>query len=250
MCIRDRYQRRVRGSTNGLGMGNLVCYDDNNACTTARDVAKTVYTTETDEHGVTTTTISTYDKHGKLIERARSEGGQDSETFASLRESMGLEETEDSYRMSSTSLPACNESLEEFKAAMLEGHNKYRAKHSAPEVKWSDSCARNAQLCVDHCQATGSLSHSHYAGQGQNVYFGHPGRSAEHALDSWYSEIKDYDFEQHQGHHTGHFTQIVWKQTVKIGAARSSDGEYIACNYDPPGNWRNGDEFKRNVTRG
>eukprot|EP00658_Telonema_sp_P-2_P060246 TRINITY_DN49203_c0_g1_i1.p1 TRINITY_DN49203_c0_g1~~TRINITY_DN49203_c0_g1_i1.p1 ORF type:complete len:201 (+),score=61.65 TRINITY_DN49203_c0_g1_i1:134-736(+) len=159
MCIRDRYQRRVRGSTNGLGMGNLVCYDDNNACTTARDVAKTVYTTETDEHGVTTTTISTYDKHGKLIERARSEGGQDSETFASLRESMGLEETEDSYRMSSTSLPACNESLEEFKAAMLEGHNKYRAKHSAPEVKWSDSCARNAQLCVDHCQATGSLSH-------------------------------------------------------------------------------------------
>nr|CAD1834629.1 unnamed protein product [Ananas comosus var. bracteatus] len=38
----------------------------------------------------------------------------------------------------------------------------------------------------------------------------------------------------------GHFTQIVWNNTERVGCARvecAGGGVIITCNYDPPGNW-------------
>ena len=42
------------------------------------------------------------------------------------------------------------------------------------------------------------------------------------ATDMWYDEIKDFDFSNKVfGAKTGHFTQLVWKDCSKIGAAIS-----------------------------
>ena len=50
-----------------------------------------------------------------------------------------------------------------------------------------------------------------------------------------------YDFNnQGFGMDTGHFTQLVWKGTKKLGCASSQASEtsnrYVVCNFDPPGN--------------
>ena len=54
-------------------------------------------------------------------------------------------------------------------------------------------------------------------------------------MDDLMDEIKDYDFEN-PGFNgaTGHFTQVVWKESVKLGCGYS--GSYITCRYCPAGN--------------
>jgi hypothetical protein len=40
----------------------------------------------------------------------------------------------------------------------------------------------------------------------------------EAATQAWYDEIKDYDWENPGfSMETGHFTQVVWKGTTKVG---------------------------------
>lgn len=56
---------------------------------------------------------------------------------------------------------------------------------------------------------------------------------------------------------TGHFTQLVWKSTKKIGCAWNTVGcksngmnfYKLVCEYDPPGNMVGGTHFKDNVPR-
>ena len=52
------------------------------------------------------------------------------------------------------------------------------------------------------------------------------------------------------GYGTGHFTQIVWKQSVElgIGKATSNGCTYVVGRYRPAGNMMN--NFRRNVARG
>ena len=59
------------------------------------------------------------------------------------------------------------------------------------------------------------------------------------ATARWYSEIKDYDFSKPGfGYNTGHFTQVVWKSSTKLGCGTASDGPtvYVTCRYKGAGN--------------
>ena len=71
------------------------------------------------------------------------------------------------------------------------------------------------------------------------------------AVDAWYNEINDpgYDFET-GGYQsgTGHFTQVVWKKSTKLGMAHAiaSDGWiYVVARYTAPGNYLS--QFAENV---
>lgn len=66
-----------------------------------------------------------------------------------------------------------------------------------------------------------------------------------------YSEIKYYQF-GYGGFsmQTGHFTQVVWKDTKELGVAigRARNNKlYIVANYYPPGNYQG--RFQQNVPR-
>ncbi|PKI53176.1 hypothetical protein CRG98_026437 [Punica granatum] len=44
----------------------------------------------------------------------------------------------------------------------------------------------------------------------------------------------------HSGKVCGHYTQVVWRNSVRLGCAKIrciTGGTFIGCNYDPPGNF-------------
>jgi len=70
-------------------------------------------------------------------------------------------------------------------------------------------------------------------------------------VDKWYSEIGKFDWKMADSDcqpGTGHFTQVVWKESTELGVAKAYDaknGWYTACVYLPAGNVP--EEFGANV---
>ena len=64
--------------------------------------------------------------------------------------------------------------------------------------------------------------------------------TGEAATRQWYSEIKDFDFGNKVFHHkTGHFTQVIWKGSVEVGAGTSATEKgwnFCVARYAPAGN--------------
>merc|ERR1719316_250561 len=83
---------------------------------------------------------------------------------------------------------------------------------------------------------------------GQNIYLG--GGPAENAVRYWYEENSAYDFANPGSQSgTGHFTQVVWVESTRVGIAASSDGKYLVANYFPAGNLNDASAFKKNVLK-
>jgi len=133
-----------------------------------------------------------------------------------------------------------------WKAETIASHNALRRRHGAPPLVWDDELAAKAQLAADGCAARGALFHSHHReyGHGQNAFFGTPGSFGAHeAIEAWYAEVAKpgYRWDAKGSAHgcpgCGHFTQVVWKDCVKVGMACDRSGKgFIVANYWPPGN--------------
>lgn len=68
-------------------------------------------------------------------------------------------------------------------------------------------------------------------------------------IEMWYDEESSYNWQNPSfSTATGHFSQVVWRDSVRIGCARdfSNRGVYLVCNYDPPGNVMG--QFRSQVT--
>ena len=123
--------------------------------------------------------------------------------------------------------------------------NTYRALHSAPPVIISDAINSRAQTWATELAYSGNFRHSSGSGYGENLaYFGGRSGSDEFfvkmAVDAWYNEISDYDFNKPGfSGTTGHFTQLVWVNCDAIGYAVSRNGSsvYVVMQYSPPGNY-------------
>lgn len=129
--------------------------------------------------------------------------------------------------------------------AILSAHNAKREIHGAPALSWDDSIAKGAQEYAQQC----IFQHSQGIGLGENLFESSGVADPESdAVGSWYNEISLYDFNR-QGFRvdTGHFTQVVWESSSKLGCGIANCGQrtFIVCRYDPPGNV-NG-QFEQNV---
>mmetsp|Transcript_65307 Transcript_65307/g.120304 ORF Transcript_65307/g.120304 Transcript_65307/m.120304 type:complete len:341 (-) Transcript_65307:38-1060(-) len=134
----------------------------------------------------------------------------------------------------------------------LDQHNIYRKKHQAPDLTWDDNLMQKAQSWADNCEWEHSTM-----GYGENLWTAY-GVSLDPTkpVKDWYDEIKDYDFNNPGfSSATGHFTQVVWKSTTKVGCAVTkcstlkglgwSDAWMFVCEYSPPGNYQG--QFATNV---
>jgi len=142
-----------------------------------------------------------------------------------------------------------------FKSDILNYHNKLRNKHqNTPSMSWDNTLQNYAQK---HCNAIVAqnigLWHSTSAdrgGSGENLAMRMIGGKVcsnvgGQSTQAWYDEIEFYDFSTGKNKPgtndaIGHFTQLVWSSSTKLGCAYSVNSNgyaYVCCNYDPPGNY-------------
>jgi len=144
--------------------------------------------------------------------------------------------------------------------AFVDAHNQARSgplnptpSPALPPVSWDGILADSAYNYAIKCQgSSGLLDHnanrstdyqalggSGYVGE--NIY-GTSGRTATpaDAVTLWMSEASSYDYATNSGN-AGHYTQVVWRDSVRIGCAivdcpALTYHNTVICDYAPGGN--------------
>lgn len=123
-------------------------------------------------------------------------------------------------------------------------HNAARRRMGVPPVSWDDTVAHYARSYANERREDCMLAHSPEAGKryGENIAGGRRRLTAAEAMDEWVSEGRWYDCRANtcaKGEICGHYIQVMWSETTKIGCARvecdDNYGVFITCNYSPPG---------------
>jgi len=134
-----------------------------------------------------------------------------------------------------------------FQDQALKAHNEYRDKHGVAPLKLDKKLCSYAQEWANKLAKDDSFQHRTNQDFGENLYCSWSSNPkakcpGSKPVDSWYSEGSKYIFgtEPVNSSSVGHFTQVVWKKTEKLGIAkaRSKSGKtVVVANYEPAGNW-------------
>ncbi|KAI1445963.1 PR-1-like protein [Annulohypoxylon stygium] len=159
-----------------------------------------------------------------------------------------------------------------FTSAILNSTNTYRTSYNASAVRWNstlesfassylyshaytklkrdglnpnnNNSSMNASIPATstiEAKRDGQSCHMAHSGgpYGENLALGCS--DAPSCVDMWASEVTGYDYASPGfGESTGHFTQLVWKDTTDVGCGAvlcpGNGGWYLACEYWPRGN--------------
>lgn len=138
----------------------------------------------------------------------------------------------------------------DFQNACLNNHNWYRSIHHSPNLVWDSTLASAAQTAANKCKLQQSG-----AGYGENSLGANDictdwNKCTADAIKLYMSEENSYNY-----HDTfpdglpsnfasvGHFTQVVWKGSSRLGCSWNTvtcpnSGRYFYCEYSPNGNLR------------
>jgi len=125
---------------------------------------------------------------------------------------------------------------------ILAQHALFRAEVGEPPLVWDNTIAAGAQEWADAKQADGQFAHSSGTGLGENLAGGEV-KDATMRLGS--DERINYQSDpQPTGQEkktVGHYTQIVWSSTTKVGCGFAPANKLafglVVCRYSPPGNF-------------
>ena len=135
-------------------------------------------------------------------------------------------------------------------------HNQVRAAVQTspplPPLEWDPALAKTASdwvaKCTDTMAPAGLIDHNpnrsagHPYQVGENIFGAGGSATAQQAVNAWASEKANYNYDTNTCNGIcGHYTQIVWRTTVKLGCAKGTCAGFtypssIVCNYGPAGN--------------
>ncbi|XP_068675365.1 uncharacterized protein [Montipora foliosa] len=153
----------------------------------------------------------------------------------------------------------------DFEQEALNTHNKYRKVHGVQDMTLDRDLSNQAKAYAQKIANMGQLVHSSQAERGQSV-----GENLAYACSSngvpltgesttkmWYDEVCKPGYDFNNGGFsggTGHFTQVVWKESVKLGIGQGKSTQngmqciYAVGRYEIAGNMMG--EFQDNVLKG
>ncbi|RSL54796.1 hypothetical protein CEP54_009715, partial [Fusarium duplospermum] len=134
-------------------------------------------------------------------------------------------------------------SLNSDEQGALDAHNAARAAVGTADLVWDDELAAGALEYAQQLVSIGSLVHSGADGFGENLYQGGEGEATPltNAVNMFNDEKKDYSGQAIDSSNYmtfGHYTQVVWKSTTKVGMAKAEgNGKcFVVARYQEPGN--------------
>ncbi|KAJ5620069.1 SCP-like extracellular protein [Penicillium lagena] len=153
-----------------------------------------------------------------------------------------------------------------YQSDVLYNHNIHRSNHSAPSVSWDNELEQTAHTLAARCVYQHDTSIGGFA-YGQNIGYGVTADQVGQMITNlMYNDEMEYFAELYGEANPsmanfdswGHFSQIVWKDTTKVGCSTvmckslgnvdSSDAlPFTVCNYSPPGNYAG--QYNKNVLR-
>ena len=154
-----------------------------------------------------------------------------------------------------------NMNLEKLRELELNEHNYLRSLHGVPpltlNMKLNDIAQKYAKIIaqkkvMEHSKPKDRELDGQYVGE--NLYMKMSSAKLDYICGdmskSWYSEIKDYNFETGESTGvTGHFTQLVWKDSKEVGFGIAFNEGYLftVANYFPGGNFNMATTFKEQI---
>ncbi|XP_018023983.1 uncharacterized protein LOC108679773 isoform X2 [Hyalella azteca] len=137
--------------------------------------------------------------------------------------------------------------------------NKKRTLHGVKALKLSPELNKEAKKWAEQLAKKDAMAHKNDEKFGENIYKLSSNVAitwericAATPVDNWYDEIKVHKFGQEpQGGKldSGHFTQLVWKDTKEFGfgtaSSKSGLSVYFVAFFSPKGNWMG--EFAQQV---
>ena len=142
--------------------------------------------------------------------------------------------------------------LEKFRKTILNKHNYYRGLHQVGNLQRDATLERIAQNTAEYMKQIDNFyfANEKYNGKsiGQNIFWYWGSFTGDKIADMWYESESQYDYSNPKySSSTGDFTQVVWKNTQKIGCGYACNGKecYGICTYYPAGNYLN--QFAANV---
>ncbi|KAL9074665.1 MAG: hypothetical protein Q9157_004294 [Trypethelium eluteriae] len=138
---------------------------------------------------------------------------------------------------------ASSSSLTTDQQNALDAQNSARSDVDTAALTWDADLASEAQTYAEHLVSVGELVHSGITTEGENLFMGYTSTPLADAANDWItSEKSKYSGQaitESNYMNFGHYTQIVWSSTTKVGmgSASGSDGSvYVVARYTPPGN--------------
>lgn len=134
--------------------------------------------------------------------------------------------------------------LSEEIMTMIQRNNEIRAEvFEGAKIEWNNAIAISAQQHADYLATNDLFTHSN-SGYGENLYASSGNTSLVDAVNRWYTEKEDFNLQTQTcttGKTCGHYTQLIWKDSLEVGCAKSSSASWktlVVCQYNPPGNYK------------
>ena len=151
--------------------------------------------------------------------------------------------------LSAPAAAASNVLASQFPARILAAHNQARAEAGVAALAWDPALGQAAASYAMQLALTNSFQHSDRRarpGIGENLWMGTRGAfSYDSMVGRWASERSDFvpgifPAVSRSGNweRVGHYTQMVWPTTTRVGCAVASNAttDYLVCRYSPAGN--------------